>query len=86
MECKAGFQNKLAFDTSQTIWWSACAVNIFARLFDVMSWDNRNGWLGVKHQITYLLIVWHEKLCTLVQLEHEQWPWQPGASRIGQTI
>ena len=20
-----------------------------------MPWDNRNGWLGVKHQITYIL-------------------------------
>ena len=22
-----------------------------------MPWDNRNGWLGVKHQMTYLLYV-----------------------------
>ena len=84
MECKAGFQNKLAFDSSQSLWWSACAVNIFAHLFDMMPWDNHNGRLGIKHQITYLLF--DMKNCTLVQLERELWPWQPDASCIVQTI
>ena len=32
-------------------------TDILHQLYTHMPWDNRNGWLDVKHQITYLLIL-----------------------------
>ena len=49
-----------------SVWyWSALPLNISAISVDTSPGCNRNGWLGVKHQVTYS--VYTMQLCTSLQ-------------------